>query len=192
MGCSSVSKVSVPLVYKELFKRVGCEDKNGNGVIDKPSIWNLGIKEGYKNELDSNKDGEINPQEASDNYYANRENPTNYAFDAELMVENARIYDDGSQRLMAAADVVLEAKGLEKSQRLNLLQEVLAMARTLKNPEDRIRTFLVIATKMVKVHMDKELVEGVLKESEQRDKTSQWNLRWISEIRAEMEATNKK
>ena len=51
-----------------LYKLLGFNDKNENGIIEKPSIWNLWTaNEGYKEEVDINKDGKITETEVK--YY---------------------------------------------------------------------------------------------------------------------------
>jgi hypothetical protein len=55
-----------------LYKRIGFDDKNKNGVIEKPSIWNRWIKENYLEDADIDKDGKMVAAEAK--YYLRKMN----------------------------------------------------------------------------------------------------------------------
>lgn len=69
-GCTRKRTVDVSTPTKALHGFLEMEDRNGNGTIDDVS-WYSFSGEGYRKELDLNKDGKVTPEEAWQGYYLN-------------------------------------------------------------------------------------------------------------------------
>ena len=71
-GCSRVPN-NASNQTKALYKKLGFNDKDNDGIIEKKSVLNLWIDENYKEKADINGDGKIIEAEAK-YYLQNLEN----------------------------------------------------------------------------------------------------------------------
>jgi hypothetical protein len=166
MAGSEISKVSGNA--QALYKLLGFNDKNRNGIIERTSDPDL--NEGYDEAADLNKDEKIVVAEAK-YYLQNREDISpkqkqRFALtgaDLKILLEIVEIIersDDKAEAVRKIASRIIEAR-LDRNETSKMLKEAMGTARTIEDPQCKAETILNIASRMAKAKLFEEALAAV-------------------------------
>jgi hypothetical protein len=177
MVISGCTRTKVSQQTQALYKRLGFNDKNENGTIEKALLLNLWSNESYSEDADLNMDGKIVEAEAKF-YLWSLSNITldekkQYPISAEdkkklqgLFNENlAAIRSTNDQSLKAAAlantALKMAAAGLDRNEVYKIFSEALITSKTIENPSYKERSATDIVIKMATAKFFKEALETI-------------------------------